>query len=288
MQPISNVFCLGIENLNPDVRDKAVEYITRNLDRAIRYQQEYRTGCYPRFTQILAEYCFLCCGRIYGNYLASLHLICKLLYTAGSIGQLFLLREFIGEGMMFYGVDALKDVLFRKAHNSKLFPRVTLCDVKIRQFSNVQLFTMQCALPINLFNEKVYLLLWFWLCFISVINIFSIVSYIWNAFIPNRVAYVERHLKMYLNTTYQSSHIPYDLLHKFVCYYLRQDGALVLHMLEDNTNNVIVAEVIGSLWELYKRQRRRRRNREEYDYITQKSIMADEQDHRPRNILDVV
>ena len=277
-----------MENLNPDVRDKAVGYIAKHIDRAIRYQQDYRRGCIPRCTQVLAEYCSLCCGKTYGNYLATLHLICKLLYTAGSIGQLFLLGEFIGDGYMFYGVHALKDIITKKYHNSKLFPRVTLCDVNIRQFSNIQMFTIQCALPINLFNEKVYLVIWFWLCLVSVINVLSVLSYIWNAFVPNRRAYVERHLKQYLHTTYRGTYIPLDLLHKFVCNYLRQDGTLVLHMIEANTNNVIVAEVIGSLWELYKRQRKHRRHREAREEMAQKALLDQPYDSLPRSIHEVV
>ncbi|XP_067930337.1 innexin unc-9-like [Watersipora subatra] len=251
-----SVLLSGMENLNPDVRDKVVSYITKHIDRALRHQQVYRKDCYARCTQMLAEYCSLCCGKTYGNYLASLHLLCKLLYTASSIGQLFLLGEFIGDGYIFYGIDAMRDIIEHKYHNSKMFPRVTLCDVNIRQFSNVQLFTIQCALPINLFNEKVYLVLWFWLCAMSLINILSLVCYLWNAFIPNRRSYVEQHLKRYLKTNYRSSHIRRDQLHRFVCHYLRQDGTLILRMLESNTNNVIIAEVIGSLWQLQKQPKR--------------------------------
>lgn len=247
-----------MENLNPDVRDQCISYITKHLDRAIRYQQEYRHGCVPRYSQMLAEYCSLCCGKIYGNYLATLHLFTKLLYAASSVGQLFLLGEFIGEGYMFYGIDAVKDIITQKYHNSKLFPRVTLCDVNIRQFSNVQLFTVQCALPINLFNEKVYLVLWFWLCLISLINIYSIFNYLWNAFIPNRREYVLNHLRKYNHSMRVQSKISRQVLHDFVCNYLRQDGTLVLHMIEDNTNNVIVAEIVGALWHLYKRQRKQK------------------------------
>lgn len=47
------------------------------------------------------------------------------------------------------------------------FPRSNMCDFKIRIPGNVQRYSVQCALPINLYNEMIFTILWFWFVIIS-------------------------------------------------------------------------------------------------------------------------
>jgi len=60
---------------------------------------------------------------------------------------------------------------------SERFPRVTLCDFQIRQQVNVHRYTVQCVLPINLFNEKIFLVVWFWLVFVAVCTFVSLLQW---------------------------------------------------------------------------------------------------------------
>uniref|UniRef100_A0A1I7WNZ2 Innexin n=1 Tax=Heterorhabditis bacteriophora TaxID=37862 RepID=A0A1I7WNZ2_HETBA len=55
-----------------------------------------------------------------------------------------------------------------------LFPRSTMCDFEIRNKGNVQRYSVQCVLSLNMFNEKIFLILFYWLMILfaaTVINL---------------------------------------------------------------------------------------------------------------------
>ena len=66
------------------------------------------------------------------------------------------------------------ELIFLDWPMSDRFPRVTLCDFQIRQQTNVHRYTVQCVLPINLFNEKVFLFVWFWLTFVGLSTVLDL------------------------------------------------------------------------------------------------------------------
>ena len=55
---------------------------------------------------------------------------------------------------------------------------------------------LQCVLPINLFNEKIFIFVWFWLVFMSIITIVSFITWICRTLCPMAEKnFIKNHLK---------------------------------------------------------------------------------------------
>ncbi len=239
--------------LYPERRDKTLKYMIRHLDHYLEYQREYRGGCCVAVKHFLAKHLCLVCGNRYGNYLVALYMSTKVLYFCNAIFQLFLLNGFLGTDYHLYGIEVLRDlILGRRWNESPRFPRVTLCDFTIRQMGNVHSHTVQCVLPINLFNEKIFIFLWFWFVLAATCTCLSFIRWVWViGFRYSRIRYIRKHLKI-MSKLNRDSDRDKKLSHKFTEMYLRQDGVFVLKLVAKNSTDLVVADIVAALWENYK------------------------------------
>jgi len=201
-------------------------------------------------------------GKRSGNYLLILFIFCRALYTINSISQLFILNHFLGNDFLLLGIEVLSKVWVGDDWSQlKRFPRVTMCDFRIREVGIVHRYTVQCVLSINLFNEKIFIFLWFWLCLVSIFNLFDTISWCYSLIINNheRYAYVKQRLYASNNYTKGTQFFLQDaedkrLFKKFVNSYLQEDGVLALRLLSRNSQDLIVSEVVAKLFASYKEQ----------------------------------
>jgi len=198
------------------------------------------------------------CKRRHGNYLIRCYILVKLLYVVNVVVQLFLLDIFLGTPFHAYGIEVLGGVFLAGKdwadETSVRFPRVTMCDLKVRRLGAVHRYAVQCVLPINLFNEKIFLFVWFWLMLVGVFALCSLVM--WTArfsYAPGRRQYVKRHLNYVepVVTDTDRRRRKRKVWH-FVQRYLDQDGVFVLRLVAHNASTITVTELVGSLWDNYK------------------------------------
>lgn len=255
-----------MDQMDGEKREKAVRALAKHIDKALAYHREYDHGFIYNIRRRFGS--FLCCsvGRHSGNYLAVVYMFVKLLYIANAVGQLFLLNLFMGRGFSLIGIEAI-----RRWMNGldmeivERFPRITMCKFMIRTLGdNIQPYDVQCLLPINIYNEKIFLLIWFWLAFVAVASVYGLIKWLYYFTLGARSNFVRRFLKAneiryYTSSTSSSStgigsttdhdQVPVKRVDDFVNNYCRQDGLLLLRIVKKNTNNVIAGEVVCALWD---------------------------------------
>jgi len=168
---------------NTEKKEEIMKKMITQMDRYLSSQREYKTGFTVSLKTVLSNTLCLCCGRNKGNYLVVLYLFTKVIFILNCIAQFVVLNIFLGMDFASYGLDVMTALVqgqeWRGESNiSVRFPRVTMCDFKIRRLGQLQTYTVQCVLPINLFNEMIYLFIWFWMVFITVFTCLSLLTWI--------------------------------------------------------------------------------------------------------------
>lgn len=62
--------------------------------------------------------------------------------------------------------------------------QVTFCDISVREIGNVNQKTVQCVLMINMFNEKIFLGIWFWLFLLGILTSINLLYWIITTAMP--------------------------------------------------------------------------------------------------------
>jgi hypothetical protein len=190
-----------------------------------------------------------------GNYLRSIELIVKFFYLINSLIQLILIHIILGQSGWFYGFDIWYNIFLKNSvlTDSPYFPRVTLCDLRIREIGNLHQYTVQCVLPINMLNEKVFSLAWFWFIFVFISNLFSLISTLYNTLIiSHRIDFIRN-----LYRTSGSTMIMNEILfEKFVRDFLKQDGILILYLINHNGYAFLASEIVQHLYRNYENTQR--------------------------------
>lgn len=189
-------------------------------------------------------------GVIKGRYLTCLYIFVKVLYLSNSLGQLFILNVLLGhKNFYLYGFEILRNIMNGTDDTDPVyFPRVTMCDFKVREATKIHEHTVQCVLPINFINEKVFIFLWFWFAFLSIVNFGDMTVWIMRSVFKN---FHYRYIKYRIELLQQDVRLRKGACKDFVMGYLQSDNCLVLRLIEANSSDLIVSELINELWGNY-------------------------------------
>ncbi len=163
--------------------------------------QRAKTCCHSFFKSlkcVLSTVCFWT-GKRLGTYLVVLYMFVKSLWVTNAVSQLFLLNRFIGNDYHAFGFEIIEMLMSgQEWHEMRHFPRVTYCDFKIREIGNQHDWTVQCVLRINLFNEVIYIFMWFWLCILAVFSLIDFLTWMMRLIVPgDKLRFIKRHIDIY-------------------------------------------------------------------------------------------
>ena len=124
-----------------------------------------------------------------------------------------------------------------------------MCDVDIRVLGHVQPYTIMCALPVNLFNEIIFIFIWFWLVAVSIATVCSFLYWLVTCVVVREEV---QFIKSRLIAMDKLGAAPDHMIKSFVNSYLRNDGILIVQLVSENASDIVAAELICGLWDHYR------------------------------------
>ncbi|KAK6023148.1 Innexin, partial [Ostertagia ostertagi] len=187
------------------------------------------------------------------GFVSAVYLFTKGLYLINSVVQLWLMNKFLGTNKyQWYGLGVIRDIISGvEWDKSGFFPRSAICDFEVRQVANIQKYSVQCVLVINIFNEKIFFILWFWYLMLFAAAAFTFISWFVLLLVPCFSRwFIEQHLEL-STLEHQSASETSSNVHKFVYEYLRRDGVFVLRMVSSHAGIIFGTDLILELWSAF-------------------------------------
>jgi hypothetical protein len=103
----------------------------------------------------------------------------------------------------------------------------------------------------NVFNEKIFTIIWFWLVFLTVANVKSVLlTILRSSFRQFDYTYIANYLNLYSKKERFKRQL---LVKRFIFDYLSADGVLILRLISENISDLLTSEVVNELWSEYKK-----------------------------------
>jgi hypothetical protein len=217
---------------------KAVVYVSNHINSCLDFQRKYE---HRGLIKSKIENISRC--RIFnnGSYLTICYLFVKVLYILVAFLQIAVLNYWLRDS--YYPGSFDLSLLFGD-HNwkwSERFPRMTLCKFQVYILTDQQTHWVQCTLPINIYIEKIYRIVWIWLWILIFVMSYSLISYIFKLWKPT--SFITERID-------SSDQQEVEGLKRE----LKSDGMLVLRLLKTNTSNYYVTSVLSNLNDILRKR----------------------------------
>lgn len=235
-------------------RKGLVKHVAATMEEMFFQHRDYRMGKVADARRKAFRFCgmFIASKRL-GTWLIFTYIFIKFVYLANAIGQLYLMTTFLGfnSSMTSFGFAIASYMANGQDWNeTRIFPRVSYCYLgNVRHLGANNKYVAQCALPVNMLNEKLYIFLWFWTTIVIFCTALSIPLWIMRlGREKNRSHFIRKFLRLQEIYTDEDKVI----LHNFITEFLRHDGVFLLRMISMNAGDVVTSDVVVELWDIYR------------------------------------
>ncbi|GFO01516.1 innexin [Plakobranchus ocellatus] len=180
------------------------------------------------------------------------------LYLLVKISSMFLSVNFWTFGPRALGYTLFSHTTERRSGagwwlHEEVFPRIALCDFRLRQLNNVQVHTVQCVLSINIFLEKMYLMLWFFLVLMTIMNLYSLIKWSIDLLSARKTRHFLDKFAHVITPGKTPKNSEIRHFNSLARSYLKSDGIFLVKMIAANTTDILAADLLRQIWVRYKK-----------------------------------
>ncbi|VDN57907.1 unnamed protein product [Dracunculus medinensis] len=238
-------------NANLTVKKMNINALNIHLQGALRFQERLKKR------KLVPHKIFRFLNLRYSSfYISVVYMTAKCAFLFNACFQLHLLSSYLLSNIRYdFGLNAWCNLLFPSGNESSwnttgVFPRVALCDFEVREMGNTHTHTVQCVLVVNIFTEKIFILLWTWFVILAIVTVMSIINWAYLLLSScSKEHFILNHLEMGETKLDKENCETQKSVKKFLNKYLGIDGILVLRMIAAHADIVFSTELIVSLWQ---------------------------------------
>nr|CDQ05623.1 BMA-INX-14, isoform c [Brugia malayi] len=223
-----------------------VKYIASGLKMKMKMDRG-RTECQmsrsaSKFSTLQAKWCKHPLDKKNGISTA-LYLFSKLLNVINNIIQLYIIGRFIG-------FNNFPLTLTKMQFTSSYFPLITFCDMERQTLGKVEINTFQCVLMLNFINEKIFFMLWYWICLLFVLSLTDFIITLVQCLRPQcREALIKFYLQEgEFDDNYFLLLKDKRYLHIYIMEFLGLDGVLLLRFINNHAGIKVTRDITVGLW----------------------------------------
>ncbi|THD28984.1 Innexin [Fasciola hepatica] len=256
-------------------RDECIQQVARALELLLFAHRDYRRGVLADFRRSLSRIVgFLFASKRLGTWTVFAYFCIKLTYLSNTVIQLYIMMIFLNydHNMFLFAWKLVGNLLSETYWTESLyFPRLSYCTLRLRHLgARENVYAGVCALPVNMFNEKIYIFLFFWVMIVMLCTAISLLVWVFRMSTRRRrCTIIKKYLRLkqlpapdqirafeHKSDNTRSSRKSLErafrksvdgFVNRFLCF----DGVFLIHVMTSNVGDVITADLVALLWKAW-------------------------------------